>query len=86
MAWNLHAIDNIHAIDGAEPPRHRADAVRGTNSRRWRGRRSFDVCTGTDLAEAVLAVAHRAVEGHEEAVLRGEWRRSGVNGTPSARR
>ena len=33
-----------------------------------------------------LAAAHHAVEGHEEAVLRGEWRRSGVNSTPSPRR
>ena len=86
MAFNLHSIDNIHAIDGVEPPRRRADAVRRANSYRWRGAEVFLYYTGTDLAEAVLEAAHRAVEGHEEAVLRGEWRRSGVNSTPSPRR
>ena len=40
---NLHAIDlpqllGQRRVDGVESPRHRADAVRGKASRRWRGR------------------------------------------------
>ena len=68
---NLHAIEQTRLwgqrrVDGVEPPRHRADAVTETTSRRWRGapailfpHRSYGgLRWGIDLPEMLAPLAY----------------------------
>ena len=48
VAIELPQLRGRRRVDGVDAPRHRADAVTGTTSRRWRGRPKFDFHTVDD--------------------------------------
>ena len=71
---NLHAIDlpqllGQRRVDGVESPRHRADAVMGTTSRRWRG--ASEICFHTGnmrVAQSAVVCACGAADWNAAAV------------------
>ena len=62
---NFHAIDLPQLfgqcrVDGVESPRHRADAITGVTSRRWRGASEIWIST---LVRAADRTRERGLEG-----------------------